>query len=129
MYIYGCKNTHFRANHQTFKEKSADLVNFMHENDLSRIIPLPYPSPFTSDIGPSFRSLHAVTKKKFFGGGRHINAFSLKKFGYSKLKQYLCSTRTRQASQRCSNVRVVLFLYPWLIESLFTKPTPTHTTS
>ena len=37
--------------------------------------------------------------------------FSSKKFGYFKLKQYLCTTRTRQASQRCSNVRVVLFLY------------------
>ena len=32
-------------------------------------------------------------------------------FGDSKLKQYLCTTRTRQASPRCSNVRVVLFLY------------------
>ena len=37
-------------------------------------------------------------------------SFSSKKFGYFKLKQYLCTTRTRQASQRCSNVRVV-FLY------------------
>ena len=32
-------------------------------------------------------------------------------FGQSNKKQYLCTTRTRQASQRCSNVRVVLFLY------------------
>ena len=31
---------------------------------------------------------------------------------------YLCSTRTRQASQRCSNVRVVLFLYISLAEIL-----------
>ena len=28
-----------------------------------------------------------------------------------KKKQYLCSARPRQASPRCSNVRVVLFLY------------------
>ena len=27
------------------------------------------------------------------------------------VNSYLCTTRTRQASQRCSNVRVVLFLY------------------
>ena len=27
---------------------------------------------------------------------------------------YLCSTRTRQASQRCSNVRVVFFIDVWL---------------
>ena len=46
--------------------------------------------------------------KGFFG---YIYSFSSKKFGYFKLKQYLCTTRTRQASQRCSNVRVVLFLY------------------
>lgn len=31
---------------------------------------------------------------------------------------YLCITRTRQASQRCSNVRVVLFLYISLAEIL-----------
>ena len=31
---------------------------------------------------------------------------------------YLCSTSTRQASQRCSNVRVVLFLYISLAEIL-----------
>ena len=30
--------------------------------------------------------------------------------GFEK-SSYLCSTSTRQASQRCSNVRVVLFLY------------------
>ena len=39
---------------------------------------------------------------------------------------YFCSTRTRQASQRCSNVRVVLFLYLWLIEFPFTNHTLTH---
>ena len=32
-------------------------------------------------------------------------------FGCFKQNHYLCITRTRQASQRCSNVRVVLFLY------------------
>jgi len=30
-------------------------------------------------------------------------------FGQSREKQYLCTTRTRQASPRCSNVRVVFF--------------------
>ena len=50
----------------------------------------------------------------------YIYSFSSKKFGYFKLKQYLCTTRTRQASpldlgrlpkqEGCSNVRVV-FLY------------------
>ena len=39
------------------------------------------------------------------------SVFPLKKFGNPILKQYLCTTRTRQASPRCSNVRVVLFLY------------------
>jgi len=34
--------------------------------------------------------------------------FSSKSLAIQK-KQYLCATRTRQASQRCSNVRVVLF--------------------
>ena len=34
---------------------------------------------------------------------------------------YFCTTRTRQASQRCSNVRVFLFLYLWLTEFLFTR--------
>ena len=34
--------------------------------------------------------------------------FSSKKIGFSNLKQYLCTTRTRQASSQCSNVRVVL---------------------
>ena len=37
---------------------------------------------------------------------------------------YFCSTRTRQASQRCSNVRVVLFLYPWIAGFHFKNPTP-----
>ena len=39
------------------------------------------------------------------------SVFPLKKFGNPILKQYLRTTRTRQASPRCSNVRVVLFLY------------------
>ena len=33
------------------------------------------------------------------------------KIAGSEKSSYLCSTSTRQASQRCSNVRVVLFLY------------------
>ena len=37
--------------------------------------------------------------------------------GFEK-SSYLCSTSTRQASQRCSNVRVVLFLYISLAEIL-----------
>ncbi len=39
------------------------------------------------------------------------NQFLCEKFGGKKTLLYLCTTRTRQASQRCSNVRVVLFLY------------------
>ena len=49
-----------------------------------------------------------MQNEDFYG---YIYSFSSKKFGYSKLMQYLCTTRTRQASPRCSNVRVVLFLY------------------
>ena len=45
-----------------------------------------------------------------------------------KNSSYFCSTRTRQASQRCSNVRVVLFLYLWIISafpnSFFTIVSP-----
>ena len=37
--------------------------------------------------------------------------FSRKKFGWFRKTPYLCNTRTRQASPRCSNVRVVLFSY------------------
>ena len=38
-----------------------------------------------------------------------INEKNLERFCGLKKTSYLCSTRTRQASQRCSNVRVVLF--------------------
>ena len=37
-----------------------------------------------------------------------------KRFGRFGKNSYLCTTRTRQASQRCSNVRVVLFLQLFL---------------
>ena len=40
-----------------------------------------------------------------------LTLFLWKRFGYFRERLYLCITRTRQASQRCSNVRVVLFLY------------------
>ena len=43
--------------------------------------------------------------------GSFYSFSSKKKFGYSKLKQYLCTTRTRQASSQCLNRRVVLFYY------------------
>jgi len=39
-----------------------------------------------------------------------IKNFSPKKLLVFEESSYLCSTSTRQASQRCSNVRVVLFL-------------------
>ena len=42
---------------------------------------------------------------------------SKKKIGYSKLKQYLCTTRTRQASSQCLNRRVVLFYYGTLYKT------------
>ena len=38
-----------------------------------------------------------------------------------------CNTRTRQASQRCSNVRVVLFLYLWQTKFRFKRHTTIHT--
>ena len=47
----------------------------------------------------------------------NLRFFFFKKNGYSKLKQYLCTTRTRQASPRCSNVRVVLFYYGTLYKT------------
>ena len=38
--------------------------------------------------------------------------FSLqKKIGYSKIKQYFCTTRTCQAYQRCSNVRLFFIVH------------------
>lgn len=45
----------------------------------------------------------------------HQNTYGMKN------SSYFCTTRTRQASQRCSNVRVVLFLSLWLTEFLFTR--------
>ena len=57
--------------------------------------------------------------KTFF----HQNACGMKKC------LYFCSTRTRQASQRCSNVRVVLFLYLWQIGFHFRNPIPIPATS
>ena len=47
-----------------------------------------------------------------------LGDFSRKKVCIINDYSYLCSTRTRQASQRCSNVRVVLFLYISLAEIL-----------
>ena len=44
-------------------------------------------------------------------------SFLQKKFGYSKWKQYLCTTRTRQASSQCLNRRVVLFYYGTLYKT------------
>ena len=49
----------------------------------------------------------------------YLPLFSSKKFGYSILKQYICTTRTRQASQRCSNVRVVFFYYGKVFKTYF----------
>ena len=43
---------------------------------------------------------------------------SPQKFAGFEESSYLCRTSTRQASQRCSNVRVVLFLYIFLAEIL-----------
>jgi len=45
----------------------------------------------------------------------HQNTYGMKN------SSYFYTTRTRQASQRCSNVRVVLFLYLWLTEFLSTR--------
>ena len=45
-------------------------------------------------------------------------SFLQKKFGYSKWKQYLCTTRTRQASSQCLNRRVVLFYYGTLYKDI-----------
>ena len=64
---------------------------------------------------------------------RQVNRMKFSTFFPKNLRReqkssYFCSTRTRQASQRCSNVRVV-FLCPCRIEPLFIKPTPTPTTS
>ena len=43
---------------------------------------------------------YADSKKEFFD---HIKQFSLKKFGHSKKKPYLCTNRTRHASRRPAN--------------------------
>ena len=62
------------------------------------------------------------------GESNEVFHFFSKKLRREQKSSYFCSTRTRQASQRCSNVRVV-FLCLCRIEPLFIKPTPTSTTS
>ena len=62
-------------------------------------------------MGKRNNSAAVTTVFTFF----HQNTYGMKN------SSYFCTTRTRQASQRCSNVRVVLFLYLWLTEFLFTR--------
>ena len=50
-----------------------------------------------------------------------LSIFSFKIICIFYAYSYLCSTRTRQASQRCSNVRVVFFYRRMATKNSFTK--------